>query len=201
MTIVIYLFPRLREGPHPNYIEWAAGVYQPCTVAIKQQRSIPKAIRLFLGGLKNLLSGVTTVSHHNPYEPKIFDAGFPVGWSVSGPGHSPHFSPDLVQRFKEHTARVAVPPTRGGGNLHKSRLEIHDLEKAGVLSDRTVLIHGVALDARGAKLLRLRRTFADLVSELEFFLPSDDARKRNAPGPAGYRAWNRFGIDGRVISR
>jgi cytosine/adenosine deaminase-related metal-dependent hydrolase len=153
------LFPRLGEGPHPNYIEWAAGVYQPDSVAIKQQRSIPKAIRLFWGGLKNLLSGVTTVSHHNPYEPKIFDAGFPVrvvrrfGW-----GHSPHFSPDLVQRFRSTRRGWPFLLHAAEGTCTKARSEIDDLEKAGVLSDRTVLIHGVALDARGAKLLRLRGT-------------------------------------------
>ena len=65
---------------------------------VKEHLAVPKAVRLAWGGLKNLLSGVTTVAHHNPYEAAVFENGFPVrvvkrfGWA-----HSLHFSPDVVE--------------------------------------------------------------------------------------------------------
>jgi cytosine/adenosine deaminase-related metal-dependent hydrolase len=153
------LYPRLATGPHPNYMAWAAAVYQPDSAFVKQQLAIPKAIRLVWGGLKNLLSGVTTVAHHNPYEPKVFNVAFPVrvvrryGWA-----HSTHFSPDLTQRYSDTPRGWPFLVHAAEGTCAKAAAEIRTLDEAGLLTDRTVLIHGVALDLTGAKLLRRRRT-------------------------------------------
>src|SRR5215475_10788265 len=95
------LFPRLGNGPYPNATAWAREIYRPDADPVRHHLSIPKSNRLEWGGLKNLLSGVTTVMHHNPYDP-VFDDGFPVrvvrqyGWA-----HSPAFSPDLGKAFRE----------------------------------------------------------------------------------------------------
>jgi cytosine/adenosine deaminase-related metal-dependent hydrolase len=153
------LYPRLGQGPHPSYMEWAAGVFHPDLSPLKEHLSVPKAIRLFWGGLKNLLSGVTTVCHHNPYEPKVFDVGFPVrvvrrfGWA-----HSPHFSPDFAERFAKTPRPWPFLLHAAEGTCARARSEFDRLEEAGVLSDRTVLVHGVALDSRTTSLLRLRGT-------------------------------------------
>jgi hypothetical protein len=62
-------------------------------------------VRLWWGALKNLLSGVTTVCHHNPYERDVFDADFPVrvvrrfSWA-----HSLEFEPELAARFRKAPA-------------------------------------------------------------------------------------------------
>ncbi|HEY7387467.1 MAG TPA: hypothetical protein VH640_03090, partial [Bryobacteraceae bacterium] len=83
------LFPRLGRGPYPNATAWAEDIYHPEVPPIMQHLKVPKAIRLFWGGLKNLLAGVTTVMHHNPYEPEVFGRRFPVrvvrryGWAHS----------------------------------------------------------------------------------------------------------------------
>ncbi len=56
--------------------------------ALVKGRSIPLKDRLFIGGMKNLLSGVTTVAHHNPFY-KGLSRHFPVrvvkhyGWAHS----------------------------------------------------------------------------------------------------------------------
>src|SRR5262249_29502953 len=39
--------------------------------AIRNGRAHPLGERLFIGALKNLLSGVTTVAHHNPFYPEL----------------------------------------------------------------------------------------------------------------------------------
>jgi cytosine/adenosine deaminase-related metal-dependent hydrolase len=44
----------------------------------KSLRAYPLADRLFIGGLKNLLCGVTTVIHHNPPHRFLFSNRFPV---------------------------------------------------------------------------------------------------------------------------
>jgi cytosine/adenosine deaminase-related metal-dependent hydrolase len=153
------LYPRLAKGPHANYVEWAAAVYQPDSPLLKQQFGIPKAIRLVWGGLKNLLSGVTTVAHHNLYEPKVFGVGFPVrvvrryGWE-----HSLHFSPDCAQGYADTPRKWPFLVHAAEGTCDKAAAEIRSLEEAGLLSSRTVLIHGVALDRNGMKLLRRHST-------------------------------------------
>jgi hypothetical protein len=56
------------RGPYANASSWAADIYHPDKSPVKEHLLVPKAVRLVWGGIKNLLSGVTTVAHHNPYE-------------------------------------------------------------------------------------------------------------------------------------
>jgi cytosine/adenosine deaminase-related metal-dependent hydrolase len=151
------LFPRLGRGPFPNARDWAREVYRPSESPIREQLQVPKRERLIWGGLKNLLSGVTTVCHHNPYEPEPFENAFPVrvvsrfGWA-----HSPDFSDDIPARF------AATPPEApfilhlGEATDAAGRLQIFELDAMGALDRRTVLVHGVALDANGLALVEQR---------------------------------------------
>ena len=41
--------------------------------------AVPSAVRHWHGGLKNLMSGATTVAHHDPWHPTLDDPAFPVG--------------------------------------------------------------------------------------------------------------------------
>ena len=153
------LFPRLGEGPHANYIDWADNVYRPLDSPLKEHLLVPKPIRLMWGGLKNLFSAVTTVCHHNPYEPSVFDAGFPVrvvrrfGWA-----HSLHFSQDVSIRFRATPGRWPFLLHAAEGTCRRAWSEIAHLEEIGVLSDHTVLIHGVALEDSAIEVLRRFRT-------------------------------------------
>ena len=104
------LFPQLGRGPYPNAGEWARDIYHPDRSPIREQLRVPKPVRLWWGALKNLLSGVTTVCHHNPYEREVFGADFPVrvvrrfSWA-----HSLEFEPDLAARFRKAPAELPVP--------------------------------------------------------------------------------------------
>lgn len=152
------LFPRLGNGPYPNASAWAADIYRPLEEPIKEHLRVPKSARLLWGGLKNLLSGVTTVSHHNPCEAELFGNGFPVrvvkqfGWA-----HSFDFSPDLVERYRKTPPRWPFIVHAGEGTDSRARSEIYRLDQAGVLGHRTVLVHAVALDGPGCDLIRTRR--------------------------------------------
>jgi cytosine/adenosine deaminase-related metal-dependent hydrolase len=152
------LFPRLGQGPYPNAAAWAEDIYHPDCSPVKEHLAVPKAVRLVWGGLKNLLCGVTTVAHHNPYEAAVFDNSFPLrvvkrfGWA-----HSLHFSPDLISRYRAVSRRWPFLMHAAEGTDHAAAIEIQELERAEVLSSRTVLIHGVGVDCDSLEILLRRR--------------------------------------------
>lgn len=148
------LFPRLGGGPYANYKEWAADIYRPEQSPLKEHLAVPEAVRLWWGGLKNLLAGVTTVSHHNPYVPEIFDNGFPVRvvkryeWA-----HSLAFGSVAKEENSATSNDVPFIIHLGEGTDAQSADEIFILQKQGKLDSRTVIVHGVALNEAGLSLL------------------------------------------------
>src|SRR5439155_21425982 len=137
------LFPRLGRGPYPSATAWARDVYRPDEPPVRDHSRIPKAVRLYWGGLKNLVSGVTTVCHHNPYQPAVFNARFPVrvvrelGWA-----HSIQYSPDLCARYRRTAGVQPFVIHAAEGTDASAREEIFTLDRLGVLGSRTVLVHG-----------------------------------------------------------
>ncbi|HXE12471.1 MAG TPA: amidohydrolase family protein [Bryobacteraceae bacterium] len=153
------LFPRLGNGPYPNATAWAKDIFHPQHSPVKEQLAIPKTLRLLWGGMKNLLSGVTTVAHHNSYHAIFNEPCFPVrvlkryGWA-----HSIQFSPDWLARFRETPGRNPFIIHACEGTDESARQELGVLTDAGALQDATVLVHGVALDGVDAAQLVERRT-------------------------------------------
>jgi len=171
------LFPRLGHGPYPNAAAWAEDIYRPDRSPVKEQLAVPKAIRLMWGGLKNLLSGVTTVAHHNPYEPAVFQQDFPVrvverfGWA-----HSLRFCPDLVDRFRATPKRWPFLVHAAEGIDARAASEIRELDEAGVLTSRTVVIHGVAVGCDALRILLQRRAALVWCPSSNLFLLSRTVR-------------------------
>jgi cytosine/adenosine deaminase-related metal-dependent hydrolase len=151
------LYPRLGKGPYPNAGAWARAVYRPKKSPIAQHLRVPKNTRLLWGGLKNLLSGVTTVCHHNPRENPIFDRNFPVrvlkqfGWA-----HSLEFSRDVALRFELTPPDWPFILHLGEGTDDQAKREVFDLDEMDALDSRTVLTHAVGLNKRGLKLAKER---------------------------------------------
>jgi cytosine/adenosine deaminase-related metal-dependent hydrolase len=150
------LFPRLGRGPYPNATAWARDIYDPEISPITEHLRVPKNIRLLWGGLRNLLAGVTTVSHHNPYE-SLFDADFPVrvvknyGWA-----HSLAFEPETRERFLATPTDQPFLIHAAEGTDADSAQEIFELDRLGVLSSNTVVIHAVAMSDEAWQLVRER---------------------------------------------
>jgi cytosine/adenosine deaminase-related metal-dependent hydrolase/ubiquinone/menaquinone biosynthesis C-methylase UbiE len=148
------LFPRLGRGPYENAAQWAQDIQQNDAATIATYRRIPKAVRLWWGGIRNLLSGVTTVCHHNPMDPLLLAGDFPVrvlsrfGWD-----HSLSFGGDV------RAARNLTPKDEPfvihacEGIDEQSKMELQKLDELRALDRMTVLVHGLALDAEGAALL------------------------------------------------
>jgi len=151
------LFPRLGNPPYQNYIDWGEDIHSRFPEVIAKHRAVPKEIRLWWGGIRNLLCGVTTVSHHNPLWPELRRGDFPVrvvqkyGW-----GHSLALGGDLRQ------ARAVTPQGRPfivhacEGVDEQARDELQGLDRLGLLDESAVLVHGLAIDREGVELVRRR---------------------------------------------
>ena len=156
------LFPQLGRGPYPNAGEWARDIYHPDRSPIREQLRVPEPVRLWWGALKNLLSGVTTVCHHNPYQPEVFGADFPVrvvrrfAWA-----HSLGFEPDLAARFRQAPVSYPFLAHCAEGVDAAARREVQALDALDALDQRTAIVHGVGLT--GAGLAVMRRRGASLV--------------------------------------
>jgi cytosine/adenosine deaminase-related metal-dependent hydrolase len=151
------LFPRLANPPYRNYIDWGEDIHNRFPDLIAKHRAVPKEVRVWWGGIRNLLCGVTTVGHHNPLWPELQRSDFPVrvvskyGWA-----HSLVLGGDL------RAARAATPEGRPflvhacEGVDELSRREVEGLDRLGLLDAKTVLVHGLALDQEGVSLMRDR---------------------------------------------
>jgi cytosine/adenosine deaminase-related metal-dependent hydrolase len=141
--------PRLKwRDRHANVREWIAD-FQPrfgCDARLRALGPENLADRLFVGALKNLLSGVTTVCHHNPVHSAL-RRNFPVR---------------VVRRFTfSHSLQIdgealaerhhATPPDRpwvvhaAEGVDEEARAEVPALRRLGCIDRRTVLVHGVGV--------------------------------------------------------
>lgn len=164
---------KFREA-YGNAREWIDDV-RPRLVddpALSRGRALPLADRLFIGGLKNLLAGVTTVAHHNPLYRELW-YGFPVrlvrrfGWAHSfllerGPvGARGQHGGDVAERYRRTRRDAPFILHLAEGVDASARDELERLDRLGCLRSNSVLVHGVALTptdwthlcARGAGLV------------------------------------------------
>ncbi len=153
------LFPNLGSGPYQNSVEWAKEIHRDYAYLIARHRKVPKAIRLWWGAIRNLICGVTTVCHHNPLSREMFSADFPIrvlsrfGWA-----HSLEMDPNLIHNFDHTPPNLPFVLHAAEGVDAKSAQEIFDLDRMQVLDDRTVLVHGLALNPKAVALLNRRRS-------------------------------------------
>jgi hypothetical protein len=153
------LHPRLADPPYQNYVEWGQDIHSKFAEIATLHRSVPKDVRLWWGGLRNLLCGVTTVCHHDKLWPELERADFPVrvvqryGW-----GHSVALGGDLRHAH-------AITPEGGVFIMHacegvddQAYAELSQLDQLGLLASNTVLVHGLAMDEAGVALMQKRRS-------------------------------------------
>jgi cytosine/adenosine deaminase-related metal-dependent hydrolase len=120
--------------------------------------------RLLVGGVKNLLSGVTTVAHHDPFYPFLADHSFPTrivtncGWS-----HSLYIDGEArVRASKLRTpSDCAWIIHAAEGTDPEAAAEFDRLRELGCLGSNTLIVHGIALDAECRT--RLARASAGLI--------------------------------------
>jgi cytosine/adenosine deaminase-related metal-dependent hydrolase len=141
--------PRLKwRDRYDNVSEWIAD-FQPrfdSDPLLAVTKTDTLADRVWVGGLKNLLSGVTTVCHHNPLHRQL-RRRFPIRVVHRyGFSHSLHIDgPAVADSHKTTPSDWPWMIHAAEGLDEDARGEIATLQKMGCLSRNTVLIHGVAM--------------------------------------------------------
>lgn len=143
--------PRLKwRERYENASEWIAE-FQPRFVSdprLAVTRAETLDDRLWVGGLKNLLAGVTTVCHHNPLH-RPLRRRFPVK-VVNRFGFSHSLHVDGAAVTASHRGTPAAWPWiihAAEGVDAAARAEVDTLQQRGCLSANTVLVHGVGCGA------------------------------------------------------
>lgn len=143
-------FPRTSFRPmYPNAHVWGEDVNARLdTEPYRTLRAAPLADKVFVGALKNLLSGVTTVVHHDAPHKPLFARDFPVtvlrdyGWA-----HTLHFTPreEVIRSYRQtpHDAFWFIHLAEGTDEV--AQAEYNQLKALGCVGANTVLIHGVGL--------------------------------------------------------
>ncbi len=167
--------PPLESTGHlRNAREWISQVnlYRRTDPAFESRVAVALDERLLIGGIKNLLSGVTTVAHHDPLYPFLVGGRFPTcvltdyGWS-----HSLYIDGD--QQVRDSYQRT--PPDwpwiihAAEGVDEEAAAEFDRLDALGCLGANTLVVHGIALDRH--QRLRLEETGAGLI-----WCPSSNSR-------------------------
>ena len=151
--------PLAHTQPFPNSYAWMdafqAHMADPAIVAA---RALPAQVTRWHGALKNLLSGVTSVSHHDPWHAIFEDEAFPVrvlrrfGWSHSlGLGLPDDERSRLSYGLSPIESFAATPPSEpwiihlAEGTDDVAAGELRDLEALGCLAPNTRIVHGVGL--------------------------------------------------------
>jgi len=141
-------FGRLGNGPYANAYEWAADIQARHRDAIVQGQKLFRREALLRGAWKNLLSGVTTVVHHDPWE-RDFEEDFPIRVvslaNADSLGMTPDLAPSPVAPFALH---VAEGVDRGAAE------EVRALAVRGLLNRDLIAVHAVGPDADGIARLR-----------------------------------------------
>ena len=140
--------PRLKwRDRYDNASEWIAD-FQPrfaTDPALAVTRPATLDDRVWVGGLKNLLAGVTTVGHHNPIH-RPLRKSFPVRLVRHfGFSHSLHIDGDRVADSHRKTPQQWPWMIHAGEGVdERARRELDTLDRLGCLGANTVLVHGVA---------------------------------------------------------
>jgi cytosine/adenosine deaminase-related metal-dependent hydrolase len=153
------IFPALGRPPYANAYAWIADAESGAPdSAVTAALSVPLPDRLFLGGLRNLLAGVTAVAHHNPYHRALGRPDFPVRVLERYHfAHSPGLTPALRRTYRTTDRRIPWLVHAAEGTDERSRAELDLLAEANVLRQNTLVVHGIALDEDAARRMAAAR--------------------------------------------
>ena len=149
-----------------NAQEWicAVNARRQADQSFEARVAVPLDERLLIGAVKNLLSGVTTVAHHDPLYPFLAGGQFPLrvvteyGWS-----HSLFIDGEEAVRDSYRSTRPSWPWIihAAEGVDESAATEISRLDLLGCLGPNTLIVHGIAVDR--AQRARLERAGAGLI--------------------------------------
>ena len=149
-------YGRLGRPLYANAYAWAADIQAKDAGRIAEGLARPRRDALMAGAWKNLFCGVTTVVHHDRWEPD-FDADFPLKVARVSSADSLGMSQDLEGLAGDGPYCLHLAE----GDDVVSAGELQELDDRGLLGPDLVAVHGVGMDADGVD--RFRSSGAALV--------------------------------------
>ncbi len=146
--LALDLLPPLGNPPYCNSVEWAKDVYHPERSPIREVWHLHHRERLLWGAYRNLLSGVTTVQHHDRGHWRLSSLPVrvpPYRWlhgvdsTLGG-----HYRPCRTTPLFIHC---------GEGTDEASYGEVSRLAEVGLLGAQTRLVHAIAIDTPAIEMI------------------------------------------------
>jgi cytosine/adenosine deaminase-related metal-dependent hydrolase len=149
-------YGRLGAPPYRNAYQWARDIQARHRAHIAERHAMPRRGALLVGAWKNLFAGVTSVVHHDAWDPD-FGRDFPlrvlrVASADSLGMTGGRITPPPGQPFCLHLAE---------GIDEDAAAEVPALNAMGLLSPSLIAVHGVGMDGDG--IARFRASGAALV--------------------------------------
>ncbi|MBI3914976.1 MAG: amidohydrolase family protein [Chloroflexi bacterium] len=196
-------FGRLKyRDVYPNAHQWSLDIEArfESDPAITAPRAIPVADRLYIGGIKNLLAGATTVCHHDPWHPAL-DYNFPVRAARPfGYCHSLQRGGDIAKSYRQTRRGAPWIIHLAEGTDGASARELDQLDALKCLRDNTIIVHGVGLTTRQRRQVIERGAAMIWCPSSNFFLlgKTADVREFAAAGRVALGTDSRLTGDGDI---
>ena len=149
-------YGRLGRPPYASAYAWAADIQVQDAHAIAEGRARPRREALLEGAWKNLFCGVTTVVHHDAWEPD-FDDDFPIRVVPVASADSLGMASDLTPLDRAEACCLHLAE----GVDARAAGEVDELAALGLLGPELIAVHGVGMD--GVAVARFRASGAALV--------------------------------------
>jgi len=149
-------YPRLGSPPYEDAYAWGTDLHARFAGEIAHAKTLDRRDALLFGALKNILGGVTTVVHHDAWEP-AFDDEFPIRVVRMRSAHSLGFDADGVAALSQVDAGTRQQPFcihLAEGVNARAAGEVAALRAHGLLDERLIAVHAVGVDADGIDSLR-----------------------------------------------
>ncbi len=152
--------PKVGKGPYENWLPWdndlkSSPVYQ-------ERQQIENLDLYLLGGYRNLLSGVTTVSDHIPHFvgdpfydilPMKAIKKFALAHSIAS--FALQWGDGVAEEYKKATKSGIPFVTHIAEGFDNETIDdLATLDKQGGLGDHSVLVHGIAFSESDMKLIK-----------------------------------------------
>jgi cytosine/adenosine deaminase-related metal-dependent hydrolase len=176
------LLPPLGTPPYANSEDWGKHVYHPKTSPLKEIWQLSYSERLLWGAYRNVLSGVTTVQHHDRGHWRL--SRLPVRVPAYRWLHRPGST--LKGQWGWNAQNAPLFVHCGEGTDPESYQEVVQLQTTGLLNRQTVLIHAIALKPEHISLVKHAQSGVVLCPHSNQFLygkmpPIDAFQKSEIP--------------------
>jgi hypothetical protein len=143
-------YGRLGQPPYVDAYAWGRDIHVRYAALVARERAVPRPEALRVGAWKNLLAGVTTVMHHDAWEPE-FEHGFPIRVARVRNAHSLGFERD-PDAWAPGDGPFAVHLAEGvdAGAAE----EVRELARRGLVDPELLAVHCVGADADAVARLR-----------------------------------------------